>query len=133
QHGADSNGHGLTPDEESADRGQASGPPAGAASRDEDRAPDGPADDDVGLGDTAVLQLPPELTHRPAGFATGSIGPDPQAHSGEDPPGRGEGASYEPGDEAAGSGWVPDETSRSGVRAFPYPPHGDAYDPYPRP
>jgi MinD-like ATPase involved in chromosome partitioning or flagellar assembly len=146
QHAADSNGQGLTPDDAPADRGQAPGPgdgppdrgkgpgpDDGAAARDEDRAPDSLADDDAGPGDAADPQRPPGLAHRPAGFATGYAGPDPQAQSDAELPGRGEGAGYEPGDEAAGAGWAPDDTSRSGVQAWPYPPDGGAFDPYPGP
>jgi MinD-like ATPase involved in chromosome partitioning or flagellar assembly len=159
QHGADRNGQDLTPEDGLADRGQAPAPDdgvagqgqtpgpddgladrgqapgldEGVASRDEDRAPGGLADDDAGPEDPADPQLPSGPGHRPAGFAMGYAGPDPRAASGEEPPGRGEGAEYEPEGEAAGSGWVPDESSRSGVQAWPYPPDGGAYAPYPGP
>src|ERR1700745_417085 len=81
QYGPDSNGHGFTPDDRPGGREQAPGPDNGPGSPDEGRAPDGPADQNADAGDPVDPQIPSGLAHRPAGFATGHVGPDPAPHS----------------------------------------------------
>ena len=118
-------------------RGEGPGGPGSAAA---DAAPAGQAGDgaaSAGEAEPGREGLHPGLAQRPAGFAGGYLRRDPLAYPGgqgsDESPDRGRsGGGYEPGNGAAGSVWMPEESAEPGDQESPYASYGE-YEGYPVP